>query len=159
MKKAVTKAVPKSAAPRAVRKAPAKLDVAKAVAPTDLKIAMKQTRTAYSAGFLTSTQQARSIIGSSRSLGEALDKISDFERIMSMELSGFIQAELATKRVKIDGREMFTEASPDGPLIVLRTVAQVPAQQPPTAATDVPATAEKAAPAAPAKRPYVRRTK
>jgi hypothetical protein len=147
------------------------LNVAQAVAPAELKIAMKQTRTAYAAGFLTSTQQARQVIGQSRTLGEALDRISEFERMMQAELAGFIQAELATKRIKQDGRDIMTEASADGPFIVLKTP-QVPleatkaiaeavaqaAQQAPVNAASKKApikTAKKAvaAPAQPAKPP------
>lgn len=155
MKKAVTKAAPV----RAARKTPTKLNVAEAVAPEDLKIAMKQTRTAYASGFLTSTQQARSIIGQARSLGEALDKVSEFERMVAMELGGFIQMELATKRIKLDGRDIRTEATPEGPLIVLRKPAEAPQQPAPVAANDAAPAAPAAEPAAPAKRKYVRRAK
>jgi hypothetical protein len=172
VKKAVTKAVPA----REPRKVPSKIDVAQAVAPETIKVAVKNTKTAYACGFLTSTQQARSIIAQSRTVGEALDKISEFERMMQMELSALIQAELATKRIKLDGRDIRTEASPEGPFIVLTKpvdITQVPQEVLDAAAQAVPATAAKKARAkaaakpdapaeaapVPAKRKYVRRAK
>jgi hypothetical protein len=170
VKKAVTKAAPA----RAPRKVPSKIDIAQAVAPDTIKVAVKNTKTAYASGFLTSTQQARTIIGQARSVGEALDKISEFERMMQMELSAMIQAELAAKRIKLDGRDIQTEASPEGPFIVLSKPLnpQVPqmldaaAKVAPTAApkkTRAKAAVKPAAPAAaapaPAKRKYTRRTK
>lgn len=140
MKKAVTKAAPA----RAPRKVPAKLDVAQAVAPGVEKIAIRKTNTAYAAGFLTCAQQAKAILShQARSFGEAIEKLHALESVMAGQLSAEIQAELASKRVKIDGRNIHTEATPQGPLIVLKKPELPPEAQ--KALAEVAATASKQA--------------
>lgn len=181
MKKAATKA----ATARVARKtaASARLDVATAVAPDVLKIAIKRTNTAYAAGFLTCAQSIKHMLTHKfRSFGEAIDGLHSMESAMLAELQQHIAAELASRRIKQDGRNVMTEAAPEGPFIVLKkpeippeaqqALANLKAKAPTrkAAVKKAPAKAAKkaAAPSAapatavdavPAKRKYTRRAK
>jgi hypothetical protein len=124
-----------------VRKAPAKLDIAKAVAPSEQRFPMKKASTGYAAGYLTATQQFKSILTNKRSFGEALDELNRIEAEVRGKLVEGIDAEI--KRVKRDGYNVLTENTPEGPFIVLRKI-EVPAD----VQKKLDAAAKKVAPAA-----------
>jgi hypothetical protein len=130
--------------PRVTRKTPAKLDITKAVAPAHETVPMKRVTTAFAAGYLTATQEAKNILGRSRTVGEILDALNQHEALVSPKLLSLVQAELKAKRITIEGKAVRTANTEEGPVIIVAAIEHTPEVQQAIAAAEAAMLAEKA---------------
>jgi hypothetical protein len=116
MKKLASIPAPES---RTQRRADAKSAPEGVPVPEAKYIPVKKTSTASLAGSLSAISQARHILYSSRSFGEALDELGRLEADARGQLKAAIDEELKKSRIKSDGYNIGTESKPDGVHIVL----------------------------------------
>ncbi len=150
MTRAAKKAAPSKATRRTATKA-----VAKGPAP----IAIRNTKTAYAAGYLTAIQQATQVLNDARSFGDAIATLQQLNQQIAQRAQVEVVAELAETGVDATGHNIAFENTPiDGPQIRLHPAAPAVAPQfPPEvqaqiAAAEAAMKKAKSAPAKPAAR-------
>ncbi|RKP44663.1 hypothetical protein D7S86_26905 [Pararobbsia silviterrae] len=131
----------------------AKKSIAQAVAPAVEEIAIRDAHTAHTAGYLTAIQYVKNFLtNQAKSFGDAINELHSHEQTQMANLRLGIDRELAKRRVKLNGREIRTQITERGPLILLSppideaiaAAARIAAAAPQADAQSKPAPAPKA---------------